>query len=296
MDSDRDKSSDDRSQSGRLQGRLVTCRVEDLRPHAAYERHRFAVSPSRSSALAERGECAFDEPLTITRNRTIIDGYCRCDLARRQGRTAVTCIEYDLTEDEALLWLLYRHRRSNGLSDFSRILLALELEPSLKEKARSNQRAGGEQKGSSRLTEAGRLDVRREIAAAAGVSVGNVSKVKQLTITARQHLLQALGSGEISIHRAWLWSKETPDKQLAELRSYRDRRATSKIKRLISRHTSKSPAIPIDTGGVLRRLAELDANELAAVSVTVVKGPGKAIYLTEDFLRSLPPCQEELLK
>jgi hypothetical protein len=149
MDSDRDKSSDDRSQSGRLQGRLVICRVEDLRPHAAYKRHRFAVSPSRSSALAEQGDLAFHDPLIITRDRTIIDGYCRCDVARRQGRTTVTCIEYDLTEDEALLWLLQRHGRSKGLNDFCRILLALELEPSLKTKALANKQSGGQSKDSS---------------------------------------------------------------------------------------------------------------------------------------------------
>jgi len=35
-----------------------------------------------------------------------------------------------------------------------RILLALELEPWFKEKARSNLRAGGQNKGSSKLTEA----------------------------------------------------------------------------------------------------------------------------------------------
>jgi hypothetical protein len=54
------------------------------------------------SALAERGDLAFHDPLVITRNRTIIDGYCRWELARRERRTAVTCIEYDLTEEEAL--------------------------------------------------------------------------------------------------------------------------------------------------------------------------------------------------
>jgi len=58
------------------------------------------------------------------------------------------------------------HRRSNGLNAFSRILLALELELDFKKKARSNQRSGGQAKGSSNLTEADRVDVRSEIAAA----------------------------------------------------------------------------------------------------------------------------------
>jgi hypothetical protein len=42
------------------------------------------------------------------------------------------------------------------------------------------------------LTEAGRLDVRNEIARIAGVSVGNVTKVKQLTTTAHLDILKAL--------------------------------------------------------------------------------------------------------
>jgi membrane protease YdiL (CAAX protease family) len=80
----------------------------------------------------------------ITRNGAIIDGYCRWELARRQGRTTVACIEYDLTEEEALHWLLQRHRRVEGLNAFCRILLALDLEPWLKEQARvARAPAGG---------------------------------------------------------------------------------------------------------------------------------------------------------
>jgi len=190
--------------------------------------------------------------------------------------------------------LIRTHRRLNGFNAFVRILLALELEPFFKERARSNQRAGGQKKGSSSLTEAERLDVRSEVAAAAGVSVGNVTKVKQLKVTAHPEVLLALSSREISIHRAWLWSKEPSHKHLAELRRHRDNRATHKIKRLVSRHKPKSVADVVDPSVVVRRLAGLDSNELAAVSVRVVKGPGKAIYLTKDLLQSLQPYQEQM--
>jgi len=105
-------------------------------------------------------------------NRTIIDGYCRWDLARRQGRTTATCIEYDLSEERALHWLLYRRRRREGLNHFRRILLALDLELWFREQARVNQSTGGQIKGSSKLTEAERGDVRSEIAAAAAGEMG----------------------------------------------------------------------------------------------------------------------------
>ena len=74
----------------------------------------------------------------------------------------------------------------------------MELEPWLKEKAQSNQRAGGQTKGSSKLTEAERIDVRSQIATAAGVSVGNVTKVKQLTTTAHSDIIKALRAKKLS--------------------------------------------------------------------------------------------------
>jgi hypothetical protein len=241
-------------------GQLVTCRLDELRPHPSYARNCLTVPASQLSALAEQGDHAFLEPLVITQDRTILDGYARFELARLQGRATLPCIAYELTESEALHWLLQKHRRSNGLNDFSRILLALELEPWFKEKARSNQRAGGRQKGSSKLTEAGRLDVRSEIAAAAGVSVGNVTKVKQLTITAHSDLLQALRSREISIHRAWRWSKAPPERQQEELRFYQSQRGVKKtIRLLVSRHRSKSPPAVPDRGNLARQWSALES-------------------------------------
>jgi hypothetical protein len=67
------------------------------------------------------------------------------------------------------------------MNDFCRILLARELEPCLKAKALSNLRFGGRMKGSSNLTEDAKVDVRKEIAAAAGVSVGNVTKISTIS-------------------------------------------------------------------------------------------------------------------
>jgi len=193
------------SPEGCQPGSLITCRADELRPHPSYERHHIAVSASQLSSLAELGDLVFREPLVITRSRTILDGYARWMLAQQQRRLTLQCIEYDLPEAEALHWLLQKHRRSNGLNAFSLIVLALELEPWLKEQARLNQRTGGQNRGSSKLSEADRLDVRARIAAAAGAAAGNVSKVKHLLSVAKPAILQALREGEVSIHRASLW-------------------------------------------------------------------------------------------
>ena len=273
--------------------RLITCRLDELHPHPSYVLHHLAVPARKLAALAELGDLAFLEPIVITRDGTVLDGYARWELARLQNRETLPCIRYDLTEVEALCWLLQRHCRSSGLNDFCRVLLALELEPSFKEKA--SQVGKGHHKGSSNLTKVEGLDVRREVADAAGVSVGNVTKVKQLKSAAHPDLVEALRSGEIRIHRAWLWSKAPSEDQREELRRYRSERGVKKIIRsLVSRHRANGlPTIP-DPGSILRRLGALDSRQLASVSVSVIKSTGKAIFVTEGLVQSLQPYQEEI--
>jgi hypothetical protein len=274
---------------------FATYRVDELHPHPSYVRHQLTVPASKLSALAERGDLVFQEPLVITRERTILDGYARLELARLQGRVTLPCIEYELTEADALRWLLHRHRRSKGLNDFIRVLLALELEPCLKEKALSNQRLGGRMKGSSNLTEDATVNVRKEIAAAAEVSEGNVTKVKQLVGTGHSELLEALRGGEVSIHRAWKWSTESPDQQTETLRTYRNKQGINKaIRDLISRHGPTTlPAAP-DLASMVRRLSELSSGESSSVNVSVIPVQGKMIFVTDELMQSLPPYQESI--
>jgi hypothetical protein len=127
------------------------------------------------------------------------------------------CIEHDLTETEALRCLLQKQRPSSGLNDFIRICLALDLEPFLREKAQANQQAGGQNKGSSNLTEADRVDVRSEIANLAGVGTGNVTKVKQLLATAQQPLLRSPDTATLTkVQRScaffWSWINTPPSR------------------------------------------------------------------------------------
>ena len=227
-------------------GSLVYCGVDQLRPHPAYASLDLAVSAPVLSALIERGDTAFQEPVLITHECTIVDGYDRWELAKRQGRPTLPCIEYDLSEQEALVWLLQKLRPSRGVNNFCRTLLALELEAGLKQRAHANQRHGGFRKGSSNLTEAERLDVRSEIAAAAGVSTGNVNKVKQILTDARPELIMALRTGEVSIHRAWCWLKE-PERQLEHLDLFRDRCGITKtVNALLCAHRNLAQQGPFN--------------------------------------------------
>lgn len=82
--------------------RIVPWRVGKLRPHPSYARLDTKVSASRLNALLEIGEDAFAFPLTVTSDGIVIDGYARLEIARLQRRATVECIEYDISEIDAL--------------------------------------------------------------------------------------------------------------------------------------------------------------------------------------------------
>lgn len=64
-----------------------------------------------------------------------------------------------------------------------------------------------------------------EIAAAAGVAVGNISKAKAVFAFAALEVLEATKQGEISLHKAWLWSKLPHREQQVAYRRYPSERA-----------------------------------------------------------------------
>jgi hypothetical protein len=278
------------------QVRLAIRKTNELCPHPSYIRHQLSVSASRLSALAAVCNLAFREPIVITREGTIIDGFARLELGRQQGRQTILCLEDDLTEEEALRWLIQSHRPSRGLNAYCRTLLALDLEPFLQERARANQRTGGQKRNASNLTEAKRLDVRSKVAAAAAVSTGNVTKVSQLRKTAHPTVEQAVKAGEISIHRAWQWSRLSPQQQLHELEKYQSRKGTTETsRRLVKKHVARlSPTqlIPLSLGNYLRPLVPDRSALIDSILVTEVDAPGNIAYLTKDALCALKSLEE----
>jgi len=267
--------------------RTVVCRTDELRPHPSYFRHHLTVPASKLCALAEQKALTLSEPLVITPDYMIIDGYARWELARLQRRPTLPCFVYDVTEEQSLLLLLQRHRQSDGLNAFCRTLLALDLETSLRERSRLNQRIGRQGKGSSNLTDADRLDVRREIAKAAGVSAGNVTKVKQILLYANSSVQDALRGGDLSIHRAWQWLNRTHDQQGQALLNYREERGLRRtIRGLISRHVRASTPDP-SLVDLARGLAGLAPQETRAIRIVKTKASGKTIVLTEELFELL---------
>jgi hypothetical protein len=266
-------------------GRIVYCDPQELRPHPSYARHSLSVSASELASVRARGEQAFLEHIPITCNRIIIDGYAHWELAKKLNRPILQCIEYGLSEPEALEWLLYRQHRSAGLNDYSRIMLALDLEPELSEKARANKQTGGHQKGWSNLTKAEQVHVRSAIARSASVSAGNVTKVKQLNTSCVLDFIKALYNDEISIHWAWKLRNETPDDQLDALGRLRfEKGLRTEVRQRAARRRRES-LIPQNANGIVKRLTDLGSEKLEAVPVTILKGLKPKIFITEALAR-----------
>lgn len=281
---------------GDIPCQLVIRSLNDLCQHPSYVRHQLSVTASQLSALIELGSVAFQQPIVISRKGLIVDGYARCELARRQGRSTILCLEYDLTEEEALRWLIQTHRSSRGLNPYSRTLLALDLAPSFQEAARTNQRLGGQNKGSSNLTEAQKVDVRSEIANAAGVSAGNVTKTEQVSKAAPPSIQAALKSSEIRVHKAWQWKHLLPKEQMKKLEEYRSQKGTNQTsRRLIQKHVARlvpTHLTPLTLGTLLGPLLPDRATELHSIAVSEVDAPGKIAYFTKDALLALRRTEE----
>ena len=262
----------------------------------SYLSHGLQPSGSKIAALRDRGEFAFREAIVITRDKTIIDGYARWQIAKDSDRESVLCLEHDLSETEALRWLIASHFPHVGLNAYNRIRLAFDLKPILRDRARTNQRLGG-QKLLSNLTEAEKVDVRREIAKAAGVSVGNVTKIEQLTPAAAPEILEALRLGNIRIHKAWGRRKMSHTEQREQLRLHGLKAELKRVaKEAIAKHKTEPSSVLKDLITVdefdelaksLRLVLTNNVDQTNPVVIAALKVPGKGVFYTKELLDAL---------
>jgi hypothetical protein len=269
--------------------RVVSYRIGDLVPHPAISRLGLGPSARELSDAITRQEQGHWNPITISRDRYILSGQAQWMLAQKRKESHIDCLQLDVSESDALLWLIERLKRSSSLNDFGRILLALELEPLFKERAASNRSRGGREKGSSNLTEADHVDVRLEIAKTAGVSVGNVSKAKKLISASCPELLEALREGEVSIHRAAAWI-DSGQNSKDLLRLHRSGRGIRReIRQLVARHQSSTTPMGerLDVERIAKAIADMGPDQRKRVAVGELAHPGLALVVSSALLRAL---------
>ena len=266
-------------------GRLVDRPTPSLRPHPAYHELCGPIAATRVRRVAQQA-APICEPLLTTTDGTILDGHARWQVAIDQGQPNLPCIECAVTEDEALQLVVQRHRSSEGLNAYGRIVLALGLETHLRTRRHRPQPVSASNP-SSNLTNVGGRDVRTEIAEVAGVSTGNVTKVKQILNSVMPDVRERLLRGEVSIHRAWQWRTLSVNGQRDALWEHLHHGAIKKtVGRLVKAHADAGlPVQPVDVAAtVLHGLAMYGPADL---TVAVVDVPGRAVVVTR-------ACYDEL--
>ncbi len=186
----------------RAEARPVVRSPENLRLHRALGEMDLIDVLEELNEAARLNDQSAAEPILITTNGTILAGFGRWRLALLEPRHEVHCIEFPISEEESLLFILNHHKPRRGWNAFVRIRLMLTLEPDLQQRALDNMRAGGKCKGLAHLPEAQHMDVRQQIADAAGDGTRNVSNVKTILKNAHPRLIAALLNGTLSINAA----------------------------------------------------------------------------------------------
>jgi hypothetical protein len=244
---------------------------------------------ARLSAIAAGWNPSKLDPISITRDGTILNSHEVCELARRRGLERVSCLEYNLDEAEALLWIIQHSHKTQELNSYHRVVLALDYEPSFRERARKNQRLGGQYKGLTTLSEAQAINCRREIAALARVSEGTLAKVRRLLHAGCPELLEALREEEVSIDCAFRWLHD-PEKQVDQLTLYRSLGGiTRTIDTLLHRHRVAHPRArtEFDIQRIGSALAVMDRERTSSILVGAIPTSGKVILLSNELLQAL---------
>lgn len=147
----------------------------------------------------------------------LLDGHHRHAICEEHG------IDYQTTEAKlpdrvaAKEWIIRNQFGRRNLQPFQRAELALKLEPLLAEKAKANQRAGGQHKEVGRQMSDKPLDTKMELAKAAGVSHDTIAKAKKISEKAPEAVKEKLRRGETSINREY--QKLATDEKRTELRA-----------------------------------------------------------------------------
>jgi hypothetical protein len=222
--------------------------VKELKPHPALVRTQMFPSPARLAELECLGERLFEEPIVITHEGFIVDGHARWRIARQRCRKALLCEVWVLSQGYALVRILERNRQRHWFNSYCRVELALLLEPGMRKRAESTRDNSGQDTPPSNLTRSRPVDCRPEIARLAGVSTGNVTKVRMIRDGGISRLCEELRAGRMSIHAGWKLAKLSHADQESQLGWVRTRdRSTRRLKKLLALAESslRSGAVPL---------------------------------------------------
>jgi hypothetical protein len=276
------------------EGRQVICPRQQLRLHPALQEIGWiGVIDEFNDALRLKDRSVL-EPILITTKGIILTGIERWRSAVFDSRDEINCVEYSISHDEALHFILAHHQSRRGWNAFIRIRLALTLEPHFQQRALDNMRTGGKHKGSANLPEAQRMDVRQEIARAAGVGTRNVSKVKTIISGAHQRLKDALRDGTLTINHAHKLCELPKTDQQEQFVRYCEERATKRvIRRYIAQPGERNPKV--DIVELLKILQTREARAPGSLGVRIGQHKSTVVLVGRDLIDTLGHQGVELL-
>ncbi len=279
----------------RTSGQTVVRGPKELRIHPALEEIGFCgFLPELNEAAQSHEQMSAQEPIFVTQDGLILAGFGLWRLAVSEEIPHIECVEYRLSDENALQFMLKLQQRHTAWNPFVRIRLALKLEGALQQQALTNMQIGGKYKGSANLPEARRIDVRQEVARVAGVGAGgrNVSNVKRILQTAHPRLITALQDGTLTMNRALQFCKLSKDEQLAEFVRYSEDRAAGMVIRQSLGRPKKHSNLP-DAVAALEALQRMEAVRPGSVIVRPARLQRTVVLVGQDLLAS-PQSQGEL--
>ena len=133
-------------------------------------------------------------------NGVIIDGHNRFEICTKHSiMFGIREISFE-SRDDAKLWILSEQLGKRNLCDAARIEIALKKAEIIREKAKQNQKLKGSSKTSTQQTEP--IDVRKVLAAEAGVSTGTFTNYMQIKKDGNPELIAKVQKGEMKIGTA----------------------------------------------------------------------------------------------
>ena len=261
-------------------GRTVVRSLQELRIHPALEEIGFcAFLPELQEFARCQDHLLPEQPIMVTHTGVILAGFGRWRMAVSRQVPTVGCVEYTLSDEDALQLMLSFQKRHNGWNPFIRIRLALKLEGPLQQRALTNKQMGGKYKGSATLPKAAQIDVREQIAAIAGVGGRNVSKVKEILEKGHPRILGELLNGSISINRAHLFCRLPFAAQLEALTEEYCDRVASDVEEDLFRQGKDNP---LEATAVLKSLQQQELQEPGSLSIQLSRRKRSVILVGED--------------
>jgi hypothetical protein len=265
-----------------------------LRLHPVFTQLGLVGTLINRTVYGRRPPEAVPEPILITSSGIVISGTREWHAAVSEGRQAVKCTEYQLSDDEALQMILILQQSRGVWNAFTRVQIALQQEPYLQAKAHANQVLGGKDKGSANLPEARQIEVRQEIAYLAGACPRNVSKVKAILLKAHPRLIEACQTGVVTIHCASKLCRRPKDEQLEDLTHCLNKRSNGKTTRqaiAISRMEKIGPKADL----LLRALLQREARQPGSIVMRAGARKKTVILIGQDDWNDITAALAEML-